>query len=92
MPIVKMLSEHKVGVIIWDGINMATIDIRGVDEDSVIDKIVFADDGEAFAHKLAQFDEFKCYIESSSNVLSLRIKDIPNLIKALQHAQQIWKD
>lgn len=74
---------------------MATLDMRKFD-DGVVDGIVFADDSESddwyIATLLQMYDE--AHIEISCKVETMKISktSIPHLIKALQKAQEIWKD
>ena len=68
---------------------MRVVDIREED-DAPIDRIIFGSNNEAIKwfeiapSTIIFVDEDKCTIES------VQIKDIPNLIKALQKAQELW--
>jgi len=68
---------------------MATIDIR---DESVQDikRIVFTEQ-----HDVQEFVELSCYSmiaieDSSARRVAVYLHDIPNLIKALQKAQELW--
>lgn len=67
---------------------MAKIDIRDVGDEPVT-RIVFAeyDRGEEFVERDDNTVSIQDCASSSANVY---IKDIPNLIKALQKAQELW--
>lgn len=67
---------------------MAKIDIRDVSDEPVT-RIVFAeyDRDEEFVERDDNTVKIQDYASSSAYVY---IKDIPNLIKALQKAQELW--
>lgn len=80
---------------------MATIDIRELDEEA-IDKIIFGDSklvfppsrGDTAIGISINLNSAHGYIFFESDVgagVSVRRKDVGNLIKALQHAQTIWE-
>lgn len=75
---------------------MAAIDIR-IGEDDLIDEIRFAssrssDDLFYSASTLKECDVRYVLIDDGDMCIRIMKKDIPNLIKALQKAQEIWKD
>lgn len=67
---------------------MAKIDIRDVSDEPVT-RIVFAeyDRDEEFVERGDNTVKIQDWTSSSAHVY---IKDIPNLIKALQKAQELW--
>ena len=68
---------------------MATIDIR---DNSVepITKIIFNDDDGIMEYIQKNSSESFKIIDSVEGASYIYIKDIPNLIKALQKAQELW--
>lgn len=69
---------------------MATMDIREPEEQEIT-RIDFANNtNESQAYFLTKSTQVNSWIESDSGVLRIRNSDIPNLIKALQKAQELW--
>lgn len=76
---------------------MAELDIRDNNENVVIDTIRFAEDDVVSRKGVIDeeiiyiaSDNAACDAETDENVAYIFIRDIPNLIKALQKAQEIW--
>jgi hypothetical protein len=71
---------------------VAILDIRD-DEDKEIDVIIFASANDnGVAYQLVAPFKHTVAIENSSRAMYIKRSDIPNLIKALQKAQEIWKE
>lgn len=68
---------------------MRAVDIR--EEDGTpIDRVIFGSHNEALSWRENDPSDIIFVDEDNCTIESVQIKDIPNLIKALQKAQELW--